>query len=276
MRKSMICTIAMLLLFAAGAMADDDFDPTNPPDPQLKYKLTVSASPAEGGYVSGGGSYQKGTSVQVTTSARADYTFLYWMCGDEQISTERNFHYTMPDGPVSLVAVYEFTPSNPADPTAPNTYRLYLDNNVEGSCTFNITSGLKRKADQYVNVAAQNVSPGFKFQGWFADGVKVSDALSFNYLMPHHDVTLTAHFVYNPDNPADPFGNTGQTSVDTGRKGDVNWDGVVNISDAVLLVNHYLNGTVDELPISSADVNGDGEVNISDVVEIVNLYLNNQ
>jgi hypothetical protein len=82
--------------------------------------------------------------------------------------------------------------------------------------------------------------------------------------------------VYNPDSPADPFGDANQTSVDTGRKGDVNWDGLVNISDAVLLVNYYLNGTVDELPLSSADVNNDGEVNISDVVEIVNLYLNNQ
>ena len=57
-----------------------------------------------------------------------------------------------------------------------------------------------------------------------------------------------------------------QNNVDQGRRGDLNQDGVVNISDAVLLINHYLNGTTNQLTIGVADVNNDGEINISDPV----------
>lgn len=266
--------LALFLLTTAGAWADD-YNPTNPPDPSMKFKLTVKASPTEAGYVSGGGMYQKGATVNVSTSPRANYNFQYWTCNGEQVSDVSSFQYTMPEESVELVAVYAFNPNNPAEPTSPSSYRLYLETNMEGSCTFNRTSGAKQKADQYVLVAAQNVSPGFKFQGWFAGGQKVSDALSFNYLMPYEDVTLTANFVYNPDNPADPDSNANQTNIDAGRPGDINNDGLVNVADAVLLINHYLNGTTDELPLGVADVNNDGEVNVSDAVEIINRYLNN-
>ena len=138
----------------------------------------------------------------------------------------------------SFVAVYGYNPPNPGDPEMYNRYRLYLDTNAEGSCTFNIASGLKQEAGQYVTVAIQNISPGFVFQGWYVDEEKVSSSQSFNYLMPSNDMTLTAHLVYNPSNPGDPAGSE-QTDVDqnTVLPGDVNNDGVVNEVDAQIILD---------------------------------------
>ncbi len=55
--------------------------------------------------------------------------------------------------------------------------------------------------------------------------------------------------------------------------GDVNFDGVVNVLDVVLLVNSILNGdSANDYP--QADLNEDGLLNVLDVVLIVNIILN--
>jgi len=53
--------------------------------------------------------------------------------------------------------------------------------------------------------------------------------------------------------------------------GDVNNDSIVNVSDAIYIINYlFIPGSPVPLPLCSADINGDGIVNISDVVTIVN------
>ncbi len=203
MSSKITLVITMLLLYTAGAWADD-FNPSNPPDPAAKYKVTVSVSPAEAGYASGGGDYEKNKKIRLSTSASSGYEFLYWTQEGEQVSTSRNFYYTVTDQPAHLVAVYQYNPSNPSDPQAYESRRLYLNTNEEGCCTFNLTSGAKQRVGQYVNVRAQYVSQGFQFLGWYAGEEKVGSSLSFSYLMPDYDVTLTAKFAYNPDSPSDP------------------------------------------------------------------------
>lgn len=274
-RKTILTAVFPLLW--VGALAQGEFNPENPPDPLLKYKVTVAVSPAEAGYASGGGKYAEGAQVNISTSANYGYDFQYWTLNGEQYANTPQLNYEMTTQPANFVAVYKFNPISPADPVQDNySFRLYLTNNAEDACTFNIVSGNKYQADQYVYVAATNISPGFVFQGWFLDGQKVSDATSFNYLMPYANTTLTARFVYDPAPPPDPEMAVEQNNVDQGRRGDLNEDGVVNISDAVLLINHYLNGTTGQLTMGVADVNNDGEINISDAVEIINRYLNNQ
>ncbi|MGM9868417.1 MAG: dockerin type I repeat-containing protein [Sodaliphilus sp.] len=53
--------------------------------------------------------------------------------------------------------------------------------------------------------------------------------------------------------------------------GDVNGDGVVNVSDVTALVNHIVGAEV--YPVAACDINGDGEVNVSDVTALVNLII---
>jgi len=56
-------------------------------------------------------------------------------------------------------------------------------------------------------------------------------------------------------------------------KGDVNNDGVVNISDALALINYILNDSGD-INLDVADCNGDNEINVSDALAIINYVLN--
>lgn len=55
-----------------------------------------------------------------------------------------------------------------------------------------------------------------------------------------------------------------------GILGDVNGDGIVNVSDVTALVNTILKVETHE----NGDINGDGEVNVGDVTALVNLLIN--
>lgn len=56
--------------------------------------------------------------------------------------------------------------------------------------------------------------------------------------------------------------------------GDVNGDGVVNITDITLMVNHILGQTLPVFLKQNADINNDKSINISDVTSLVNIILN--
>ena len=54
--------------------------------------------------------------------------------------------------------------------------------------------------------------------------------------------------------------------------GDVDGDGIVNITDVTTLIDYLLSGgTVNE---SGADVDGDGIINITDITELIDKLLN--
>jgi hypothetical protein len=57
------------------------------------------------------------------------------------------------------------------------------------------------------------------------------------------------------------------------KKGDVNGDGEVNISDVAALIDILLGGNVDADTRKRADVNDNGEINISDVTTLIDILL---
>lgn len=60
--------------------------------------------------------------------------------------------------------------------------------------------------------------------------------------------------------------------IPTTGTGDVNGDGIVNVSDVTTLINMIL-GLIDKNE-QTADVNGNGNVNVSDVTALINIILN--
>ena len=60
------------------------------------------------------------------------------------------------------------------------------------------------------------------------------------------------------------------------RKGDVNGDEHINLTDVSVLSNYvlYETGLTTQYQIDAADVNGDGVVNIADVTMLTNMVLN--
>ena len=75
----------------------------------------------------------------------------------------------------------------------------------------------------------------------------------YTFVMPASKVKVTATFVLVPE-----------------IRGDVNGDGVVNISDVTALINYLLTGNASGINLTNADVNSDGSVNISDVTALIN------
>ena len=184
-------------------MAQTNFNPINPPEPSARYKITVSASP-DYGYTSGTEWYNTGDQAWISTSSyNPDFVFKYWTKNGSKYTESDSFYYTVETENVHFVAIYAYEPQSPEEPDGIVFYRLYLKTNSNGSCSFNRTSGEKVKVGSSVYICAYPNS-GYKFKGWYDGDVKQSDSRKFYYRMPEKDVTLTAHFEYDPDNPDDP------------------------------------------------------------------------
>ena len=203
----------------------DDYNPENPAEPSaIDYcRLTVSAVPAEGAFVSGSGRYIVGSGnyVYVSTSANNTqnytYTFLYWTLNGEKTSYSQNFNFAPVKGNYEFVAHYKkkeviFDPENPDEPsssTAKRKYYLYLTSNIEGACSFSIPSGDKIKEGTPLNIYVYP-NQDYMFEGWKKDGVIISTDQYLYFTMPGETTTLEACFSeipYDPDNPLEPSGN---------------------------------------------------------------------
>ena len=83
----------------------------------VNYTVTVTASPAEGGTVNGGGTFTENDSVTVTATANDGYTFVAWQEGGTKIENAgASYTFTVNDNR-SLTAIFEKEPEPTPDPT---------------------------------------------------------------------------------------------------------------------------------------------------------------
>lgn len=270
--SKLLLTMLLSAIAGSGTAMAQDFNPSNPPEPQARYKLTVNVSPAEVGKASGTGRYTNGSRVQLNTSASdTDYAFKRWEMNGETISTSRSFYYTTGTEDATITAVYEyviFNPTSPAEPSEGYKWRLNLDCEPAEGCSFNLDNGSRHVEGAKFNVIAYP-SQGFVFDGWYDGETKISDSLTLPYVMPGSHAALKAKFTFVPDSPGEPQGG-GQTDVDNTVRGDVNADGIVNVTDATTVIARFLG----EQPYAKKyDINGDGIVNVTDATTIISLFL---
>jgi hypothetical protein len=62
-------------------------------------------------------------------------------------------------------------------------------------------------------------------------------------------------------------------TIEDYTKGDVDGDGVIDLADAVLVINHYVGKQVVTFIDKAADVDGDGVIDLADAVLIINYYV---
>ncbi len=101
-------------------------------------------------------------------------------------------------------------------------------------------------------------------------------AQSMTIYWPSRDPDSNQRKVTYIDGPIDA--NLSYTYVEdigfVGLKGDINEDGVINVQDVIISVNHALDGSIPEPSIFwAADMNYDNILNILDVVRILNVIL---
>jgi hypothetical protein len=75
----------------------------NPKD----YKVTVQASPASDGTVSGGGEVAEGSSTTVTATANSGFHFVRWREAGTVVGTSSSYTFTMPSKAITLVADFQ-------------------------------------------------------------------------------------------------------------------------------------------------------------------------
>ena len=208
----------MVLLTGLSASLSAQVNPPNPPEPQMRYQVTVSAMPSGVAYTSGGGSYLEGTEVWIRTSGSdVNYVFDYWEKDGEVYSHDQSFQYKVDGDRISFVAHYKVAPINPPEPVQILLRRLYVKSDPEGESTFNITSGTKYNVGSQTYVYAYG-STGYRFVGWYDGDEKVSDSQGLTYIIPDRDATLVARFTLDPSSPADPstyYSETCEVNVTT-------------------------------------------------------------
>ena len=62
-------------------------------------------------------------------------------------------------------------------------------------------------------------------------------------------------------------------TVPTVKKGDVNNDGEVSISDVTTLIDYLLSGNIEDINPQAADVDGNNDISISDVTSLIDMLL---
>ena len=119
---------------------------------EQKYAVTVEASPAEGGSVSGGGEYTAGETITLTATANTGYRFVNWTKGSDEESTDASFSYTVPAEGVTLIANFELI-----------TYTLITSTNDENKGTVSVDGVCTHGSTVTLTATAK---PGYKLLYW--------------------------------------------------------------------------------------------------------------
>ena len=132
------------------------------------YTITVSANPANGGTVTGGGTYQQGQSCTVSATPANGYTFLRWTENGTQVSTNANYTFTV-TGNRTLVAQFQAQPQN---------YTISVSANPTNGGT--VSGGGTYQQGQTCTVSATPAN-GYTFVKWTENGNQVSTNANYTF-----------------------------------------------------------------------------------------------
>lgn len=146
-----------------------------------EYTISLSANPNNGGSVSGGGTYQEGEFCTVSATANDDYAFTNWTEGNEEVSSDANYTFTV-NGNRTLVAHFELLP--------PNSYSINVS--ADPSNGGSVSGGGTFEEGQSCTVRA-TANNGYIFSNWTENGNEISTNASYTFTV-NSNRTLVAHF----------------------------------------------------------------------------------
>ena len=95
-----------------------------------------------------------------------------------------------------------------------------------------------------------------------------------NMAVGDYPILIQNPLIVNTDGTKPAVQNTqSKITIEDYKKGDVDGDGVVDLADAVLVINHYVGKPVNKFVTGAADVDGDGVIDLADAVRIINFYV---
>ncbi len=152
--------------------------------------VNANAEPAEGGTVSGDGSYSDGQLATLTATANTGWHFIGWYNGSEKVSSNASFSFTVTKD-VDLTAKFE------KDANAPYTVKLFADPAEGGT----VSGGGAFSEGQFAYITATPNS-GWHFDGWYKGGNKFTVKAFYSFTVTE-SVALTARFEKDTPNKPD-------------------------------------------------------------------------
>jgi uncharacterized repeat protein (TIGR02543 family) len=148
----------------------------------VSYNISVSADPAAGGTVSGGGSIKYGTSCTVTAESNSGYTFVNWTEGGTQVSTSASYTFTV-TGARTLVANF-----------SQDSYTVTVSA-VGGGTDSTVSGGGSYGNGESCTVTA-SAGTGYSFVNWTENNVEVSTSAIYQFNVTGSR-TLMGNFAIN-------------------------------------------------------------------------------
>ena len=147
-----------------------------------EHEITVSASPAQGGVVEGGGTYIHGQTVTSTATPNDGYAFIWWTKNGDVVSEEPEYSFYATQN-ATYVAVF-----------APTTFYYEIEASVEPS-----EGGAIVGAGTYASGTTATLSiilnDNYVFDNWTENGQVVSTNETYSFVVTG-DRTLVAHAHY--------------------------------------------------------------------------------
>ena len=151
--------------------------------PLPTYNVSVTANPANGGSVTGGGTYTEGESCTITATPYTNYTFNNWTENGEVISSDANYTFTVSENH-NLVANFTYIPP---------TYTVSVSANPTNGGT--VTGGGTYTEGVSCTVTA-TASNGYTFSNWTENGEVISSNASYTFTV-NENHNLVANFTIN-------------------------------------------------------------------------------
>lgn len=147
---------------------------------QQTYTIAVSASPSNGGTVSGGGTFNAGTSRTVTAVANSGFSFSNWTENGSVVSTLASYSFTL-NSNRTLVANFTATSVS---------YTIVTNSSPANGGT---TSGGGTYASGSSVTVSASANNSFTFSNWTESGNVVSTSANYTFTATSNR-TLTANF----------------------------------------------------------------------------------
>lgn len=178
------------------------------PTPNPTYTISVTASPAEYGSVTGDGDYREGDIVTISAMPSSGYQFVEWKMNGQKISSTASYTFTANADQV-FTAVFEKA-RNPQTPSVPTSYTITTS--ADPTAGGRVSGGGTFAENSIVTVTAI-ANNSYRFTGWFENGSQVSANASYTFTV-RAGRALVAGFAYTGGSTSTPpGGNPGSTSI---------------------------------------------------------------
>ena len=133
--------------------------------------MNINIDPAGGGTAIGGGTYKRGDTVIVSTSADPEYDFVGWYDINNELISENESYSFIITSNTTLIAKF-------ASKTFYNVILSMDDPELEAT----LTGGGRYNAGTRVTISASNIS-GYTFVGWKSDNIIVSNEQTWSFTL---------------------------------------------------------------------------------------------